>query len=57
MGRRERTGAVNETRSCAVSAGWPGALTPALLRAANIQKRCRLHRSFSKGKIMRALAI
>ena len=42
MGRRERTGAVNETRDCAVSAGWPGALKPALLRVANIQKRCRL---------------
>ena len=56
MSRRERTGAVHETRSCAVSAGWPGALTPALLRAANIQKRAAFI-SFSKGKIMRARAI
>ena len=56
MGRRDRSGSVNDTGNSAAGAGWPAALTLARQREATFKKRCRLHRLIFSGEIMRTRA-
>ena len=48
MGRRDRSGSVNDTGNSAAGAGWPAALTLAQQREATFKKRCRLSPHFQR---------
>ena len=56
MGRRDRSGSVNDTGNSAAGAGWPAALTLARQKEATFKKRRRLHRLFLSTRILCARA-